>query len=319
MVDENIVELGHVKREWFVKSEKKLGEHIAIIPKKEFIEAIHESTTILIGKSPDFTIDLLQKCPNLKMIYVLSAGVNGLPFKYLLERGIVVGRVAGIHEENISNYVIGSILYFSTKLIDCVNAQQKRKWIDNLKQDNLRNKEALIIGAGRIGNKIAEKLKWFNINSIAITQSGKSSNRDLYKGVYTIKSLSKLLPEVDYVILSLPLTEKTKNIINKDTLSKMRRSAILVNVSRGELIEEEALVCALENHELGGAVLDVFCQEPLPYNSPLWALDNCIISPHCSGRTTEYLSDAMDKCIDSIIAFRKDAYLPIQVDLKKEY
>jgi D-2-hydroxyacid dehydrogenase (NADP+) len=238
-------------------------------------------------------VNLLARAPKLKWIQVTSAGVD----RYLTEEfnrsKIILTNASGIHATPIGEFVVSLMLMFTKNAPLFFDAKQKKQWLRS-PGTVLRGKTVGIVGLGSIGQEVARLCKAFRMRVIATRRSPKrryARNVDL---LLPPNGLPRLLEESDYVAICLPLTKETRKLIGEAELKMMKPTAYIINIGRGPIIDEEALIRALEEKQIAGAGLDVFTTEPLPKESKLWDLPNAIISPHVSGGREDYEVGAID-------------------------
>ena len=230
----------------------------------------------------EFPRELLPEARRLRWVQNMGAGVE----RFLvpeLPRQVALTRVAGIFGPWMAEYALGWCLWF-TQRTELFRAQQReRRWSP---ADPLRlfGGTLCVVGLGDIGRTIARSARAFGMHVVGVSQSGKKVAEA--ERVYRVRDLKKALASADFVVLTVPLTETTRGLIGSAELAAMKSSAWLVNVARGAIVEEAALLEALWANRLGGAVLDVFTEEPLPAGHPLWEFDNVVITPHISGPST---------------------------------
>ena len=273
-------------------------------------QACKEATAIII---PSYHVndELMKICPNLQWVHHPGAGINSGSELYtdwnLIKKYKMIITTSKIHEQAVSEMVLAYILILTKNMLKLYENKQNRIYYSeyfSLPIPLLREKTVLILGTGNIGTEIARKLKnSFYMKTIGINSSGREI--EYFDEVYTLNQLDGLLQECDYLILAITLTDKTQNIINVNNLKRMKKTAFLINVSRGNLIVESDLIEALKNQTIAGAGLDVFSQEPLPADSPLWEIDNVIITPHISGNISNYNSKVLDKFLGNLDHFMK--------------
>lgn len=313
-----IYSLENLKNEWIVKFEELVGEKITFITKNEIkIPIISEKIKVLITRDRDITESMIKNMPKLEMLCVLSAGVERLPFDIIRDRNIIVISTSGISNESMSDYVIGNMINYTSKLQTSILNQKERYWQKFLYTDTLCGKELLIVGAGKIGTAIARKAQAFDMKIIGIRNNPEKS--EYFKEILDVNKLDYCLKTADFVVCVLPLTEETVHIFNYDKFKMMKKTAIFMNISRGQLIIQKDLIRALQEEILGGAVLDVFDPEPLERDSELWEMKNVIITPHSSGRIENYLEAAIRVLGENILAYKEDKKLPNLIDLTKQY
>lgn len=228
--------------------------------------------------------------PKLKFIQATSTGLDRIPQERVRERGIRLENAAGIYSVPVAEWTVLKILELYKRSREFYRAQSDRQWKKQYLLPELAGKRALILGFGGIGQEIARRLKAFGVQVMAIKKYPASgAELDLAESVHGIEEIDALLPACDLLILALPYEEATHHLINAERLGRMKEDSVLVNVARGGVLDEPALVKALDRGKLLGAALDVFEEEPLPPGSPLWKLDNLILTPH-----NAYASDRAD-------------------------
>ena len=223
----------------------------------------------------DFT-----KFNKLKFVQLTSAGLDRIPIKYFNEKNIKVFNAIGVYSTPISEYVISSVLDLYKQKSVFYRNQTNHKWIKQRNIVELSNKTVCIVGCGNVGKECAKKFKGFDCRVIGVDVS--SFEAQSFDSIIPINRLSEYLAISDIVVLTLPLTDKTRNLVDYSFFKCMKRTSVLVNVARGAIVKTSDLIDALNNNTIGGAVLDVFETEPLDSKSPLWDMDNVLITPHNS-------------------------------------
>ncbi|AZB41822.1 D-2-hydroxyacid dehydrogenase [Bacillus sp. FJAT-42376] len=223
---------------------------------------------------------------NVKWIQSWSAGVNDIPLDWLEERSIMLTSANGVHASPISETIFALMLGLTRNIHAYLRNQQSKTWHHAGLKLEIHNKTIGILGIGAIGKETAKIAKAFNMNVLGMRHSGK--NAEFVDKMYTPDQLNDMLPECDYVVVTLPLTKDTNRMIGKEQFSLMKNSAFLINIGRGDIIVEKDMVAALQSGEIAGAGLDVFENEPLEEASPLWEMENVILTPHTAGSTEYY-------------------------------
>src|SRR6516165_8175028 len=236
--------------------------------------------------------DLLPRAKRLRFIQSIGAGTDQFSREALKQHGVRLASARGVNARAVAEHVIGLMLALARRLPEARDNQAKRVWrgmIGDLTQreDELSGKTLLIVGLGQIGGRLAQLAKAFDMRVIGIRRDP-AAGRGAADTVHTMTELNALLPQADFVALTCPLTAETEKLIDADALSRMKPSACLVNAARGRVVDEPALVQALEKQQIQGAALDVTVEEPLPADSPLWAMDQVLITPHTAGETRRY-------------------------------
>lgn len=228
--------------------------------------------------------------PNLRFVQLTSAGLDRVPVDELEARGVAVFNARGVHSVPMAEWVIMQLLQVAKRARVFLRNQDQYRWEKARDLTELAGRNACIIGFGDVGHEVAKRLRAFDMRVIAVTRTPRES--PLADECVHVGSLGDVLPTADFVILTVPLTPATHHLIGSAALAQMTSDAILVNVSRGPVIDEAALVRALENGKFAGVALDVFEQEPLDPASPLWDIERVLITPHnsfVSDRTAERL------------------------------
>lgn len=250
----------------------------AVPPDHSALEVIYFSGDVYPHGTRDLAMAAL-KADNLRWLHSFSAGVDDAFFQTLLGRGVRLTTSAGVQAVPIAQTVMMYLLALSRDLPGWLKDQEARRWNARPIRD-LQGQHLGIVGLGPIGLAVARLAAAFGMR---VTGLRRRPRGDEPCRTCSLAELPNLIPDFDALVLALPLTDSTRNLMDVAAISRMRRGAILVNIARGELVDEVALVEALEGGHLGGAGLDVFEQEPLPADSPLWHLPNVIITPHRAG------------------------------------
>jgi len=307
--------------EYLLKAIKKLSPKLEIInanPKGELLkDLVHQhlpsADILIVGK---FNKEMLAAAKNLRWIHSTSAGVDKLLFPELINNQILLTNSRGIHPIPISEHVFAAILCFQRRFKEHILNQEKKQWVYK-RSEELYGKTILILGVGEIGKRVAFIAKAFGCKTIGIKRNVEKIK--YLDEIYSIKDLNKQLPKADYIILCLPSTSKTENIISEPQLKLMKSSAILINIGRGTAINDNDLIHALKSKQIAGAALDVFRQEPLPSTNPFYSLDNILITPHHSGSTLEYDKRSVEIFCNNLKAFLSKKPMPTLVNKKEGY
>jgi phosphoglycerate dehydrogenase-like enzyme len=261
----------------------------------------------------NFPRHLLPRAKRLRWVQNMGAGVERFLIPEL-PKGVALTRIAGIFGPWMAEYVLGWCLWH-TQRTELFRAQQREsRWrqVDPLR---LHGAELCIVGLGDIGRTIARAARGVGMRVSGVSQSGRKAPG--VDRVYRARDLGKPLASADFVVLTVPLTPATRGLIGARELASMKPSAWLVNIGRGPLVDGEALLEALSEKRIGGAVLDVFDEEPLPADHPLWRLENVVITPHISGPSTpDEIGPIFDDNLRRYLARRP---LRFEVDRKRGY
>ncbi|MFQ6019837.1 MAG: D-2-hydroxyacid dehydrogenase [Dehalococcoidia bacterium] len=283
------------------------------------LEAALARTEVLLT-SPTIHPDIVTLAPGLRWVQLTSAGVDHLLESDLVKKGVVLTTASGVHAITMGEFVLGLILSFAKGLHGAVRQQRERSWRPYL-ADELYGKTVGIIGLGAIGGQIARLAKALGMRVLATRRStgGRRQGAGDVDELLPPSSLSYLLAESDYVVIAAPLTAETRHMVGEMELRAMKRSAVIINVSRGAIVDEAALVRALKEGRVAGAALDVFEVEPLPPQSELWAMDNVVITPHVAGGTPLYMERAVDLFCDNLRRYLSGEPLRNLVDVARGY
>jgi phosphoglycerate dehydrogenase-like enzyme len=291
---------------------------------KEFLTHLQEAEVLCAYGIPDNVREL---APNLRWLQYPGAGIDSLEPTGLLaaDSGIIVTTASGIHAINISEYVFGSMLLFNRSWPEMVRLQDRHVWPRNANWYNLRARELAgqtlgIVGLGSIGRRIAQLGRAFGMTVLATRRSVSSNEQDPdVDQVYGLEQLHELLSRCDYVVLAMPLTPATEKMIGEPELRIMKPGAYLVNIARGRIIDETALIRALKEGWIAGAGLDVTEKEPLPADSPLYSMPNVILTPHISGASDNYDKRLTALFAENLRRYRAGQPLLNQYDPQRGY
>lgn len=238
----------------------------------------------------------LHQAPGLAWFHSFSAGVDHPWFQSFLERGVRVSTSSGASAVPIAHTVMLYLLHLSRDMGGWMRDQASRHWHDRDVED-LQDKRVAVVGLGPIGLEVARLAQAFRMQVVGLRRAPRG---DEPCETRSLEDLDVLLPELDYLVLALPLVPETTGLLDARRLALLPPRARVVNVGRGGLVEEAALVAALESGGLAGAALDVFEVEPLPETSPLWALPNVIVTPHSAGTTPGNQGRAAEIFLDNL-------------------
>ncbi len=228
--------------------------------------------------------DALLAAPSLQWVHVHSAGADRPVYQTLAGRGVQVTTSSGANAPVVASSALTGILALARHLPLLMAAQRERRWAplfaSGIPRD-LEGQSAVVVGWGPIGQRIGALLQALGLRVAVARRSSVPAGTDIPTVQYP--QLHQLLPQADWLVLCCPLSAETRHLVNASTLARLPRAAHVVNVARGDVVDEDALIAALSSGAVAGAYLDVFAHEPLPSNSPLWALPNVIVTPHSAG------------------------------------
>ena len=276
------------------------------------------------------------QAPNLKWIQFHVSGTDkGIQESIFQDDNVIATNISGTNAPVVAEYALMMILALSRSIPKMLELKNQKIWPnawDTLMPSELRESTIGIVGYGSIGRQLARLLQPHNVTILAAKRDAMQPkdtgytidgmgdpNGDLFNRLYPIEARCSMLKECDFVVVCVPLTSNTKGIIGINELRAMKKGAFLIDVSRGGVVDHDALINILEEDHLAGAALDVFPEEPLPPDNKLWDFKNVIITPHMAGIGPKYNSRSVQLFIENLLRFIDDKSLYNQVDLKKEY
>lgn len=303
-----------------VKQLTDISENIKIVrcsEKKELLVHIADTEILVtLFKWPD--AKTIQQAPRLKWIQSLTAGVDFLPLDDIRERGIILTSGRGIHKIYIAEYALAAMINLARNSHLMLRNQLQKKWDRSVPQGEICGSVLGILGLGSIGQEIASKASVFGMRVIGV----KSNPQPLecVDHVYGPSEMSAVFQQSDYVINLLPDTADTRGVIDSAFFNMMKTSACFINLGRGQTVNQADLIDALQSERIRGFVSDVFEKEPLPEDSPLWEMDNVILTPHIAGASPKYLERAMDIVCTNLNAYvNQTGAMMNVVDFKRGY
>ena len=288
------------------------------------VEEVLRETAVLLS-NPVVPDSITQRAPNLKWVQLTSAGVDRLLESELVQSGkVVVTTASGIHAVPIGEYVLGAMLAFAKGLPRAFRQQTKNTWQAYVASE-LEGATVGILGLGAIGGHVARLSKALDMRVLATRRSQKERMPGVDAGepfvdeMFPAATSTRCLRECDYVVVAVPLTAESRHLIGEAELRAMKPTAVIINIARGPVIDQEALIRALKAQKIGGAALDVTDPEPLPSDSELWGLENAMITPHISGGTPKYMDRAIALFCDNLRRYLDGEPLRNVVDPKRGY
>jgi D-2-hydroxyacid dehydrogenase (NADP+) len=253
--------------------------------------------------------DILDHAPRLSFIQSIGAGTDQFPLERLRQRGIRLASARGVNAAAVAEHAMALVLALARRLGEARDNQRKRLWRGMIgdiarREDELGGKTLLVVGLGAVGGRIARLAKAFDMRVVALRRDP-ANGRGAADAVHPLSAFGSLLPAADIVVLACPLTPETLNLVDAAALARMKPSAHLVNVARGRVVDEAALVEALAAGRITGAGLDVAAEEPLPPDSPLWRMDEVLITPHTAGETRRYEDNVIAILVDNLGRLRR--------------
>jgi phosphoglycerate dehydrogenase-like enzyme len=282
------------------------------------IEAMLKDVEIAVGGLPH---NMFDRASNLRWLQQWGAGADWLlRTPEAVHHDFVLTSASGVHAIPISEQIIGYLLTFARGLHRAICAQTRREWHRETKQSlfELTGKTMVLVGVGAIGERTAEIAVALGMRVLGVRRDARLEIPNI-EAMYSPAQLLDILPQADFVVLTVPLTQETRGMIGERELRAMKPSAYIVNIGRGATIQQDVLVQALQEGWIAGAGLDVFTPEPLPQDSPLWGMENVIVTGHYAGMTPEYDNRALEILLENLRRYRTRQTLINIVDKKLGY
>lgn len=280
----------------------------------ELAEALPGSDVLLTW---DFTSDAVRQVwsdeltRELRWVHTASAGVDRVAFPELLASPVTLTNSRGVFDRPMAEFVLGAVVAFAKDTPRSLALQRERTW-RHRETETVAGKVVTVVGSGPIGHAIAHLLA-------AVGTTVRLVGRRAADGVHAFDELPGLLPDTDHLVLAAPLTDATRGMLHTGTIALLPERARVINVGRGPLIVQDDLVEALRGGRIAGAALDVFEVEPLPADSPLWAMENVLISPHMSGDVVGWKDMLVELFVDNLTRYRDGRELRNVVDKERGY
>ncbi len=303
-----------------IKSISKNTE-IKVAKNENEVKKLIPGAEIFLTYPAEFPMDFsTEMAPNLKWVHTMSAGAER--FASMENTNTILTNSSGVHAVPIVEHVIGMILSFERNLHLYRDNQLQRKWVReddaNLKLTELKGKTVCVVGLGDIGLRLCKILKAFETKIVGVKRSA-ADKPDYVDQLFTADRIKEALAGADYVVLCIPHTKETYRMFGPEMLKSMKKGSVLINIGRGGIVDENALIKSINDGHLRGAGLDVFEKEPLPEQSPLYGMKDVIITPHVSGSTPHYIDRAIEIFCNNIKAYPDVKKMSNIVDKKKGY
>ncbi|MCK7542773.1 D-2-hydroxyacid dehydrogenase [Marinobacter bryozoorum] len=253
----------------------------------------------------------------LEWIHATSAGVDALMFPALIDSDVTVTNARGIFDRSIAEYVLCTMLMFAKDFPRSMRLQAGHKW-KHRDTERAEGREVLIVGAGSIGRQIARLARAVGMNPHGVARRARSGDED-FVAVHANEQLFDQLEVADFVVIAAPLTPQTEGLFDQKAFAAMKKEARLINIGRGPIVNTKDLIDALNKGEIAGAALDVFEEEPLPEDHPLWEMGNVILTPHMSGDFIGWRRALTDQFLENFDRWHKGEDLFNHVDKKLGY
>lgn len=276
--------------------------HVEVRSEEELRQELPESDVLVVSMM--WKNELAADAPKLKFIQSISAGTDQYDRDVLRKHGVRLASAAGVNAVAVAEHAMALTLALRRLLPEARDNQHAKHWRGMIseisaREDQLTGKTMLVVGLGRIGDRLARLAKAFDMRVIA-TRRDPAAGAGSADAIYAQDRLPDLLGEADVVALTCPLTPATENLIDARALAAMRPTAHLINVARGRVVDETALIEALQERRIAAAGLDVTVEEPLPASSPLWTMPNVLLTPHTAGETQRYEDAVIDILLENL-------------------
>lgn len=276
-----------------------------------------EAEVAFSGNNPRRVRQLLDATPKLRWYHTVSAGVENMPLPELAERGIVLTNNSGSYDIQIAEHLIAFVFAASRRLHRYRDSQRASEWKEQPHQE-LRDATLVVYGMGSIGGEIARLASAIGMRVIGVRRKGGPPAPGIER-VVSADRLAEVVGEADYLAIAAPLTSATRGAISREVISRMKPTAWIMNIARGKIVDEPAMIEALQEERIGGAALDVFTTEPLPPDSPLWKLENVIITPHHSGSSPRASERTLALFAENLRRYKAGEPLINRVDYEAGY
>ena len=276
---------------------RKTGvRHFQVKSLDELKSRAHEADVICVSMM--WRNEILPLANRLRFVQSISAGTDQYDRTAFKQQGVRLASAAGVNANAVAEHAMAMILAIERHVVSGRDNQLREHWRPMIstiatREAELQGRTMVIVGLGRIGARLARFARAFDMRVIGVKRDTSKGTEGIDR-VVPMSDLQLVLPEADFVVLAVPLTSETENLIDAKALAAMRPSALLVNVARGRVVDEEALIAALSSGRLRAAALDVTREEPLPPSSPLWSMPNVLITPHSAGETQAYEDNVID-------------------------
>jgi phosphoglycerate dehydrogenase-like enzyme len=282
-------------------------------------QAVKDATVILQWSgTPELLRALWVKCGNVRWVHSMAAGVDKLLFPELVESHVLLTNGSGVFSAPLGEFVLAAILYFAKDFRRMVRSQTAAVW-EPFDVEEIGRQTVGILGYGDIGRAVANRVHAMNMHVLATKRHVSESTDPLVEHFYKPEARQEMMALCDYIVATAPLTEETRNMISDAEFAVMKPTAVVINVGRGAVIDEAALLRALGDKRIKGVGLDVFEEEPLPAEHPFYKLENVLLSPHCADHTADWQDQAMRFFLEQYSRFQNGEQLKNIVNKRLGY
>jgi len=303
--------------------EARLGAAIANIELSldpdQFAENLPKSEVVAAYR---FSAEQFARCRELRWLHLGAAGIEKSLSPALVNSEVVVTNARGIHGDRMAEFVLGAILFLANRFDIAVRGQFEKQW---RQKEMVKSRFAVagktvgIAGMGAIGAEIAKWCAALGMRVIGLRRDAALPKPEFVSEIFAVNQIDEFLQRSDFIVLVLPLTPETRGILSAERLRLMKPNACLINIGRGELADEDALLAMLREEKIAGAALDVFQTEPLPADHPFWQLDNVFVTPHISGNFEEYVERVGEQFAENLARYVRGEKLLNVIDKKRGY
>jgi phosphoglycerate dehydrogenase-like enzyme len=322
MIDNTIIVLAKPNDPQIAKLRERLpAANIVAGNSPEPFRALAANATVLLNWSGSLDLfrEVFKMCPNLRWVHSRSVGLERSLFPELVESAVPLTNGVGVFSPSLGEFTLAAILYFAKDFRRMIRNQMAGVW-DQFDTTMISGQIVGIIGYGDIGRAIAARVHSLGMTVLAVKRNPSNlRGADPFVDVYGPERRIEMISRCDYVVLAAPLTSETVGMIGEPELAAMKSTAVVINIGRGPLIDENALINALRAGRIKGAALDVFDKEPLPPGHPFYKLENVLLSPHCADHTPTWHDEAMELFIAQYERFRNNEALLNVVNKKLGY
>ncbi|GAB4322424.1 MAG: D-2-hydroxyacid dehydrogenase [Candidatus Zixiibacteriota bacterium] len=305
-----------------VETDRFLGKRIRLVIPLGTSERNAALSNAEVYATFRFSSDEFRCCRMLKWLHLGLAGVDSALFPAFVRSRVLLTSSVGLHDDTVPDAAMGFILSFATGLHDGYAQKNARKWDRReivLKRRPLRGQRLVVVGTGCIGQRIARLGKSHGMVVTGVRRSRPAQRLAGFDEVVSVRGLNRALETADHVVLAVPGGASTKHLIGAEQLRRMKPTAFLINIARGSVVNERALISALRSGQIAGAGLDVFEQEPLPADHPFYRLPNVAMTPHTSGDTADYSYRAAELFLKNLRRYLRGQDLLNVVDKRRGY
>ncbi len=285
---------------------------------QELEDALGDADVLLVWDFRSTKLrDAWPQARHLRWIHAAGVGVETVLFPELVSSGVILTNSRGVFDQALAEYVLGLMLAFAKGFPATFDLQRRHAW-QHRETEQLQGQTVLVVGAGGIGQAVGRLARCIGMHVVGVAHTARPSDPELGR-VLAARDLGAILGEADYVVIAAPLTSETKGMFDDAAFDRMKPTARLINVGRGPIVDEDALLNALRAKRIAGAALDVFAEEPLPKDHPLWDLSGVMVSPHMAGDFTGWTLALSQLFVQNFLRWRSGKPLLNVVDKRRGY